>query len=842
MSVRKIHPEKIKFDRRMKISFRYLPLLVVGLALFIWFGPLLLGGKALFWGTPSLQFIPWWSYAFQTVLDGHLPLWNPGLGMGAPLLANYQTALFYPPTWILAVFYVLGGVPWLAWGLTPVLSLHLLFSAWGMALLLKRLGCGVFEQTLSALTWVLSSYLTARVNFPPILFCAAWLPWVLLLLTPEKGKPFFSRNKFLYLVLCLAFLLLGGHAQTAWYILLLAAAWCAYWALFDRAHHVVLIAPEQQARQAMTPERWQSLQRVIRTLSSEQARGFKRLAQRWVWFGAALFLAAGVASVQLWPTAEYLLQSQRATAVDFDLAISYSLWPWRLISLLAPGFFGNPVQGDYWGYANYWEDALYVGLLPLLLAIAFIVRSTKMNSHLRSKPSWLSCSFKVWVVGVMLLTLIWALGRFTPVFPWLYQHVPTFNLFQAPSRVLILFEFSLAVLAGLGANIWRRPQGKALYWTRLATAGAIAVSLGAGLAWTMLDGVNPTALRATVLAGGWGLLAGILSLTAPSANQVDADLTTLSYPKLSIWHVAVLALVAVDLLVAAWGLNPGVPLDFYAQTGGQSKTASLSSSERAYMPATLEKDLKYKRFFRFDTFSAAEPWSQMRVYLLPNLGLLEGQAMLNNYDPLAPGRYQKWMTHLESLPVAEQQGLLAWMNVDQVLVAAGENLLEVERRTIEGNHRLHWVSCALAASDERSSWQQAVSSDLNWQQQVVLEDESLSADSVCVSSAGDNLAALQWMDTQEPNRKLIEVRSTTDGWMVLADTWYPGWQVRLDGQPRTLLRANYLFQAVYVPQGDHIVELVYRPLSFWGGVCLSLLSLAFAGLLAVWGRHKNDPA
>jgi hypothetical protein len=81
----------------------------------------------------------------------------------------------------------------------------------------------------------------------------------------------------------------------------------------------------------------------------------------------AILCGAGLAAIQLIPTAEYLMQSQRASAVSYDLAMTYSFWPWRFLSLLAPDLFGNPAIGDYWGYGNYWEDAVYIGLAPFLL-------------------------------------------------------------------------------------------------------------------------------------------------------------------------------------------------------------------------------------------------------------------------------------------------------------------------------------------------------------------------------------------------------------------------------------------------------------------------------------------
>ena len=62
----------------------YFSLLPILAAPFILLAPVYLRGQALFWGTPLLQFIPWWHYTWDVLSAGHLPLWNPYLGMGAP--------------------------------------------------------------------------------------------------------------------------------------------------------------------------------------------------------------------------------------------------------------------------------------------------------------------------------------------------------------------------------------------------------------------------------------------------------------------------------------------------------------------------------------------------------------------------------------------------------------------------------------------------------------------------------------------------------------------------------------------------------------------------------------
>ena len=88
---------------------------------------------------------------------------------------------------------------------------------------------------------------------------------------------------------------------------------------------------------------------------------------------------------------------------------------------------------------------------------------------------------------VMVVSFLFALGQNTPVFPWLYRHVPTFDMFQAPARYTIWAVFALALLAGLGVEGWRRPEGRWLYWSRLGTMGMFAVSFGAPFWYELLQ-------------------------------------------------------------------------------------------------------------------------------------------------------------------------------------------------------------------------------------------------------------------------------------------------------------------------------------------------------------------
>ena len=52
----------------------------------------------------------------------------------------------------------------------------------------------------------------------------------------------------------------------------------------------------------------------------------------------------------------------------------------------------------------------------------------------------------------------------------------------------------------------------------------------------------------------------------------------------------------------------------------------------------------------------------------------------------------------------------------------------------------------------------------------------------------------------------MNVRTSQSGYLVLADTWYPGWKAQVDGLDASLLRANLMFRAVHLEAGEHVVR------------------------------------
>ena len=84
---------------------------------------------------------------------------------------------------------------------------------------------------------------------------------------------------------------------------------------------------------------------------------------------------------------------------------------------------------------------------------------------------------------------------------------------------------------------------------------------------------------------------------------------------------------------------------------------------------------------------------------------------------------------------------------------------------------------------------------------------------------------------------VLDVTSPNEGFLVLSDQHFPGWEVSVDDQPATLLKANHAFRAVRIPAGTSTVEFRYVPGSMMLGAAISAVTacgLIGAGLRQRW--------
>lgn len=459
-----------------------------------------------------LQFYPWRAMVLDSWGKGQLPLWNPHQLAGTPLLANSQSAGFYPPHMLLGILHVPTptAMTLLAW-------LHLFWAGLGCYVLTRRLGANEAGSCLAGASFCLSAFMISWVALPSVISTVAWIPWLLAsILLLERNRNVLRTISAIGF--CVGMLLLAGHLQFAAYGLM-AAALLTLWTVLSQAG----ILPAA------------------------------RLTKLGIAFGG-LALGGMLAAPQILPVLEYQKQSHRQSTPSEEGYAAYSasaIQLWELTALSGTNLGGlpnawaatkEPLPSYYPEFfkrgANYAESAIGVGPLIFVL-LAGLIAGFKLN--------WRKCGG---VASVGLLGLLLAMGSI--VGRLLYFALPGWSSSGSPGRAEVLFVLAACVIAGIVASNGRPAEEKPsfkpvilpvllvlslspLMMGRLPASpydsdGAWAPTLANAVYFQML----PLAAVAAVLAmvamawwlkdqhrGGWGMVAaGVIGLSMMHALTI----------------------------------------------------------------------------------------------------------------------------------------------------------------------------------------------------------------------------------------------------------------------------------------------------------------------------------
>jgi hypothetical protein len=496
--------------------------------------------------------------------------------------------------------------------------------------------------------------------------------------------------------------------------------------------------------------------------------------------------------------------------------------------------FGNPARANYWGYANYWEDCGFIGVLPLLLAM--IAGAAAIRRWFRRKPpdpppsdgSPATPSPTGFLLVTLLGSLVMALGSHSPLYLLAYRWFPGVAWFQAPARFLFLYTFAAAMLAGFGAERVS-PSRAWVFWGRLTLAGGLAAAamlLVLQVVPPFSESTFPTALlRLAVTAAGIGAWA------AACPRRGDQR-------RVAAWRWAAAVIALVELATFGRPLIPTAPQSAFA--GGADIPAFLhgtSGTARILTTGAYEYNTMFAGFTRFADFGPQDEATvrALRASLLPNLCALEGLETASNYDPLLLARHAELRARAEAATGDAQKRLLGLMNVRYVVARAAPDGWRVVRDSpgmvIAENDavfpRVRVVSCVrqVRAPDE---WDRILRegdfrADCAW----------LETPPTVPTDGAQAGTVLSW--TASPNALSVRARMDGPAYLVLSETYHPGWRAWDNGAPVPVLQADYAFMAVPLAQaGEHVVELRFAPVSWTAGCAMSGVALLLAMGVLLW--------
>ncbi len=731
-----------------------------------------------------VQNYPFRHFFARALKDLTLPLWTPEINYGFPLFAEGQAGPLYFFNLLTAIL-----LPTFA-----ALNYNLIFHFWlaGMGTygFLRLVGCIRIAALCGGLVYSCSGFLVVRAMSFNYLDVCAWMPVFFFLIELAL-----RRNRCTYLLLAAGVVggqFLAGHAQATVYSVGAGLLYGIYRGL-------------------------------------EQRPGWRF----WALLLAIPFIGAGLAAVQLVPTVELVALSGRSEGVDFRRFVSMSLPPERLITLLLPNFFGNSSTGSYWGREAgfYIQLCAYMGILPLLLSLV----------ALRERRDGCSGFFGA-LCG---LALILVLGRFTAVYEVLYN-VPGLNFFRIPTRFLQWFAFGIAVLSGLGLDrVLRTGTGErhkgwwylcgftaliagSMAWLNrevvLAEAaglqekwGGILVHYQQDLQFDLLRCVLVLGAGGVILAhrGGGGKKHRILALGAvlvvygdlfSFGHRFNALIDPQVYQKIP--HSA--AFILEDAEVSN-GVQPRLLSLVSEKNSPYDWHSGWVHEQRSYRqyPGTL----RYYTGSLYGLANVLPGWSPLHLRRhwqfargYPAFVSLAGIDYLVSYQPL------------------NQTGLELGFDGD---VKVYRNVQALPRAYLVGDYRL------IPDAEKRLQYLQNPAFEPS--RQVVLEEEP----SILPDRKGGRGRAGVNIVSYSPEEVEIELEDHQGGFLVLSDTYYPGWQAWVDGREQRILRANHVFRAVAVAPGANQVIFRYRPLSFRLGAWGSAGGLVLWVFLLVWGRGQR---
>jgi hypothetical protein len=759
-------------------------LLIWALAAAVW--PLT--GMVVPWDSKN-HFYPMLRYLGAALAHGEMPLWNPFHFSGHPTVADPQSLLFTPTMLLFG-----GLVPSPSMQLFDVVVFaHLLPGALAFPFLFRRRGWHWTGAVVAAAIFILGGSASGRLQHTGMILSYGLFPLALVLLEEALERRSFALGA---LFAAVAAMMTVGRDQVAFL--------CA----------LALIAAGL-ARILADEAPWRFLRSRLGVLVAMGA------------LGAALLAVPTILTMQ------FLATSTRPS-FGYGVAAMGSLPPASLATTLFGDIFGSLRWSyDHWGPdfqtvpEGTWTDRatnyLFIGTLPALLLLWHGVAGRRLFAR--------EIRFFI-LLGAA--ALVYALGRYTPLFELIFDHVPGVALYRRPSDATFLLNVALAVLAGYLVHRLRRdglPSRDDLLGTR-ARAGvsalatlAVAAALAAGVAYALPAGKLGPTLAAILGGTGLALVAAFL-------------LVRFDGPR---WRgLAVLALLAVTSGELIW------------RNAASSLNAEPAERYAVFRDLPPEQ-LQGLQRLRQELAERHAKGDRPRVEILglggawQNASMVLGLEDTIGYNPLRLADYERAVgpgenaadPNLRQFPatfrgyrcsLANLLGL-EYLVLDRPLEKLPRHFPRLsDARLLFGSGAM-WVY-RLAPTSPRAYLATRLvpveSEDVLGREEMPEFDHRSEA---LIDVAGVDLVAGDYGQRAEGaspaaqakaivkiveyhrNSVVLEVETDRAGVVVLHDLHYPGWEAAVNGRPAPVLRTNLLFRGVEVGAGRHRIEFAFRPLS-----------------------------
>jgi hypothetical protein len=731
----------------------------------------------------------------QSLRAGELPLWDSHIATGFPLLANFQSGTFYPPNLAYLIFPFLSAVK-------VVFLFHSLVAALGTYFLLRHWG---FLQSIALIGSILFTFGGCTISLINLLNhfqTAVWLPWLLLL--GEEQIVSADRSKIFTFALIAALQFLAGSPE-----------------IYAMSMAVLLLNNLR--------------------IKSEGKTSYGQI------FSSLLIgnlLVAGLAMVQILPTWELVRETSRYTTPSLQWATEWSLHPVSLLNLI---FLDREVDvSSFDRFQSFFARhspllmSLYMGVLFPFGLWVWILEENRPR--------------KVILLAGIGLSLLVSMGSYTRLYQFFYDYVPLVPLGRFPEKIFFITFVLLLYLTlqGLNTLVFQPPGSKT---TKILLGPAVLCAIFVGF-YTLFRAFRGNLMQ---------------FVASPKGISSDLPLT------LEIYSGVLLHLERQIALLLGLGA-----VFFIWQKGRLRKSilqilivgivyTDLYSAHRSYLFLTDENVLTHKPrllgflrdypSYRVFFISPQSPIHPIMVLfpkakspaehssfsfeaLRPNTGIFWGINYMQDIDALLRESYDDFRLLAKNLSPDGLYRLLGNLNVKYLISLQELSSSAIAQigyfpeqplwlyRIEHVTPRAHIVPTAVSEKEPRKVIELLAASGFDPFREVIL-DESVQLPS------RENFAAEAKILTDAKTRVALAVSLNSTGILVLADSFYPGWKVYVDGVEGRIMRANYFFRGVLLPSGNHQVIFKYEPASLRYGAVVTLITIAiFLFSLVIWVARR----
>ena len=701
----------------------------------------------------SRYFYPLRFLMVEQVKAGHLPLWNPYIFCGYPLLATLQLGFFYPLT---LIYYLLP----FNLAFNYYIILHYFLAAIFMYWLLRHFKLSRIAAFLGGIIFAFSGYLLSVSNMNTTLTSVIWLP--LLLLFFDRFLKKINLKDLLLITVLLALQFLGGEPTVLYFSWLLLLAYAAVFS-----------------------ESWRLFWRSISGLM------------------VASLVMLGLVAIQLFPFIELVRLSERVVINAYGFVTMRSFPPLELINFIFPYFLGNIAKmgassSILLGKSSQdWLISPYLGILPLIFILFSFKRERKLS---------------LFFLVVALISLILAFGKYTSLYQMFYYLMPGVSLIRYPVKYLFLTTFSLTLLASFGFDrLLTICENEKAEW-RLFLSG--------------FSGVIAVLMILLIIAYyiQQPLYLYIASKYPSSPIYFYLILEKIvQFNYMSLFNATVYLIIFLVIGVMSYYNKIKTPLfsllavlivlaDLFANTAPIA--VSVGDWVLKDPPPNYKLLMKEKGLYRMLYTPEIEAQNHI-IY-----GTDYSRAIFGSKDHFAanwhiPYHFYDFYGYESIIPFK----LLRFYDLSLREAKIRDNLDKLSLSNIKyliTTKKMDLPGFKLLDHSKRYNYES-----------YIYENKKVMPRAYVFSGEA---TITQYLPAEVNIRAKVKAKKSI---LILADLYYPGWKVLVDGKEAEIMNVNELFRAVKLTRGEHSVKFVYDPLSFKLGALISLITIL--GMLTAGG-------